>query len=168
MEAFLMGYDLVEISLTLEFLIISVAGIMTVRYTSSFVVTWLGAILQQRYEEEMRTRAFESAREARISYYDQEGTDDILNAIVTEARYAGRVIKYLVRTTQQLALATVYLAVMIFISPLMTVFAILLLGGITVLLRFVIEPAYTVGTRAKPMRIPITTPQPLSHSRWKV
>ena len=147
MEAFLSFYDLAGIPFTLEFLIIGVAGIMTVRYTASFVVTWLGAILQQRYEEAMRTKAFESALAAEVGYYDQHGTDDILNAIITETRYAGKVIKYFVRTIEQLALALVYLAVMIFISPLMTFFAIVLLGGITVFLRFVVEPAYTVGSR---------------------
>jgi len=147
MEAFLSFYDLAGIPFTLEFLIIGVAGIMIVRYTASFVVTWLGAILQQRYEETMRTKAFESALAAEIGYYDQHGTDDILNAIITETRYAGKVIKYFVRTIEQLALGLVYLAVMIFISPLMTVFAIILLGGITVFLRFIVEPAYAVGTR---------------------
>ena len=147
MEAFLAVYDATGVPFTLEYLIVGVAGIMTIRYTSSFVVSWLGAILQQRYEEEMRRQAFERALEARVEYYDQEGTDDILNAIITETRYAGKVIKYFVRTTEQLALATVYLAVMVFISPLMTAFAIVLLGGITLFLRFVIEPAYTVGTR---------------------
>ena len=147
MEAFLEVYATLGIPFTLEFLILGVAGIMIVRYTASFVVTWLGAILRQRYEEEMRTRAFEAALGARIEYYDQEGTDDILNAIITETRYAGKVITYFVKSVEQLALAMVYLAVMVFISPLMTVFAIVLLGGITVFLRYVVEPAYTVGTR---------------------
>jgi len=147
MEVFLLLYDLAGIPFTLEFLIIGVAGIMTIRYTASFVVTWLGAILQQRYEEAMRIRAFESALEAEIGYYDQHGTDEILNAIITETRYAGKVIKYFVRTLEQLALALVYLAVMIFISPLMTMFAIVFLGGITLFLRFIVEPAYAVGTR---------------------
>ena len=56
-------------------------------------------------------------------------------------------IKYFVRTTEKLALATVYLAVMVFISPLMAAFGMVLLGSITYFLRFVIEQAYTVGTR---------------------
>lgn len=54
MEAFLAVYDATDVPFTLEFLILSVAGIMTIRYTSSFVGSWLGAIFQQRYEVEMR------------------------------------------------------------------------------------------------------------------
>ncbi len=147
METFLFIYDFVGIPFTLETLIIGVAGVMTIRYTASFTVAWLRSILQQSYEEAMRTKAFEYALNAEIGYYDEHGTDDILNAIITETRYAGKVLKYLIKSVEKLALALVYLAVMIFISPLMTVFAIMLLGGIMGFLRFVVEPAYTVGSR---------------------
>jgi ABC-type multidrug transport system, ATPase and permease components len=41
----------------------------------------------------------------------------------------------------------VYLAIMLYIGPVMTVYAVVLLGGITYLLRNVIEPGYTVGDR---------------------
>jgi subfamily B ATP-binding cassette protein MsbA len=44
-------------------------------------------------------------------------------------------------------LVSVYLAVMFYIAPAMTVFAFILLGAITFLLRYVIEPGYTVGDR---------------------
>ena len=48
---------------------------------------------------------------------------------------------------ETLFLLLVYLSVMFYISPQMTIFALGLLGGITFLLRNVIEPAYTVGGR---------------------
>ncbi len=147
MEAFLFIYDFAGIPFTLESLIIGVAGVMTIRYTASFVVAWFRAILQQSYEEKMRTKAFESALNVEIEYYDEHGTDDILNAIITETRYAGKVLDYLIKSFEKLSLALVYLGVMIFISPLMTLFAIVLLGGIMAFLRFVVEPAYAVGSR---------------------
>ena len=40
-----------------------------------------------------------------------------------------------------------YTAVMLYTSPPMTLLAVVILGGITILLRFVIEPAVTVGAR---------------------
>ena len=63
---------------------------MTVRYTSSFVVAWLKAVLAKNYEKELRTRAFDGALAAEVGYFDQEGSDDVLNAIITETRIRGK------------------------------------------------------------------------------
>ena len=144
---FLQAYAFFGIPFALEFLIIGVAGAMTIRFTSSFVVAWLGAILRKTYEEMMRTRAFNGALDGKIRYFDKEGSDDILNTIITETRYSGDVIYYTVRSMETLALTLVYLAVMFYIAPEMAFFALVLLGGITYFLRNVVEPAYTVGTR---------------------
>ncbi|AEH36992.1 ABC transporter ATP-binding protein [Halopiger xanaduensis] len=140
-------YQFVGIPFSLEFLIIGIAGVMTIRFTASFVVAWLKAVLRQRYEEWIRTQAFNAALDANVQYFDEEGSDDILNAIITETRYSGDVIKYCVQALETLFLVGIYLAVMFYIAPEMTVLALLLLGVITYVLRNVIEPAYTVGTR---------------------
>ena len=147
MEAFVGAYELLGIPFSLGFLILGVAAIMTVRYTMSFISRWLAVILAKQYEKYLRTRAFDGALDAEVAYYDQEGTDDILNAIITETRYSGRVIQSGVRLMETMFLVGMYVAVMFYIAPSMTVFAMVLLGGITVLLRFVIEPAVTVGSR---------------------
>ncbi|WP_200531409.1 ABC transporter ATP-binding protein [Halorubrum sp. LN27] len=147
LETFLTFYDFVGAPFTLGYLIVGVALVMIVRYTFSFLVAWLRAILAKHYEKYLRTRAFESALDARIGYFDEEGSDDVLNAIITETRYSGRVIRDGVRTMEYVFLVMVYLGVMLYITPTMTLLAIFLLGGITVLLRFVIEPAVTVGSR---------------------
>jgi subfamily B ATP-binding cassette protein MsbA len=121
--------------------------VIIIRYTFSFIVAWLRAILAKHYEKSLRTRAFESTLDAQIGYFDEEGSDDVLNAIITETRYSGRVIRDGVRTMEYVFLVSVYLGVMLYITPTMTGLAIVLLGGITILLRFVIEPAVTVGNR---------------------
>lgn len=144
---FLRAYQFAGIPFQLEFLIIGVGLAMMVRFTSSFLVAWLRSILQMAYEETLRTRAFDSALDARVSYFDEEGSDDILNAIITETRYSGRVIKVGVEALETAFLALVYLSVMFYIAPWMALGALALLGGITYLLREVIEPAYTVGSR---------------------
>jgi len=120
---------------------------MTVRYTLSFLVAWLKAYLATEYEAALRTQAFENALNARVGYYDDEGSDDILNAIITETRFSGTVIKKGVETMERLFLVVMYLSIMLYITPLMTAVAIGLLGTITVVLRVGIEPAVTVGTR---------------------
>jgi len=147
MSAFLSAYEIAGIPFTLGFLIIGIAGVMTVRFTSSFLVAWFRVILQKEYERDLRERTFRRALSARIGYFDERGSDDILNAIITETRYSGRVIKSAVLSLEALALTLVYLSIMFYIAPVMTVFALGLLGGITVFMRYVIEPAYTAGTR---------------------
>ena len=144
---FLDMYQFVGIPFQLEYLILGVGLAMTVRFTSSFLVTWVRAVLQMGYEEMLRTEAFDSALAARVGYFDQEGSDDILNSIITETRYSGRVIRFAVQSIETAFLALVYLSVMFYIAPRMALGALLLLGGITYLLREVIEPAYTVGSR---------------------
>jgi subfamily B ATP-binding cassette protein MsbA len=147
MSAFLTAYEVAGIPFTLGFLIIGIGAIMTIRFTSSFLVAWLRARLQKEYERELRTQTFERALDARIGYFDERGSDDILNAIITETRYSSRVIKRAVLSLETLALTGVYLTIMFYIAPLMSIFALGLLGGITVVMRFVIEPAYTAGSR---------------------
>jgi subfamily B ATP-binding cassette protein MsbA len=147
LEAFISVYQLLGIPFELGYLIVGLAIVMAVRYSSSFVVAWLKAILAKQYEKELRTRAFEGALNAEIGYFDEEGSDDVLNAIITETRYSGRAITEGVRVMETMFLIFVYLGVMFYITPMMTVFALVVLGGITVVLRLVIEPAVTVGTR---------------------
>lgn len=147
MEAFVGTYQYFGIPFSLGYLIIGVAFVMTLRYTMSFFVRWLAVVLSKRYERDLRTQAFQSALDAKVNYYDNEGTDEILNAIITETRYSGKVIKRCVRTLETLFLVTMYVGVMFYITPEMTLLAIVLLGGITAILRFIIEPAVTVGTR---------------------
>jgi hypothetical protein len=50
-------------------------------------------------------RAFGNALNARIEYFDKEGSDDILNAIVTQTNYAGRAIQRVVKLTETLFLS---------------------------------------------------------------
>lgn len=147
LETFLTFYDLIGVPFTLGYLISGVAIVMTVRYTLSFLVAWLRAILATQYEKHLRTRAFENALSAQVGYLDDKGSDGVLNAIITETRYSGQVISDGVQTMEYTFLVVVYFSVMLYITPTMTVLAVVLLGGITVLLRFVIEPAVTVGSR---------------------
>ncbi len=147
MEAFVGTYEFFGIPFALGYLIVGVAAVMTVRYTLSFLVKWLAVMLAKRYEKYLRTQAFDRALDAEVGYYDDAGSDDILNAVITETRYSGKTIQKGVEMAEMLFLVLMYVAVMLYISPMMTTFAIFLLGGITVILRFVIEPAVTIGSK---------------------
>ena len=147
MELFLATYDLFEIPFSLGYLILGVAAVMTVRYTFSFLIRWLASLLGYQYEKHLRTQAFDRALDAEVGYYDDEGSDDILNAIITETRYSRKTLDKGVKFMEALFLVLMYAAVMFYISPGMTLLAIALLGGITIFLRFVLEPAVTIGSK---------------------
>jgi subfamily B ATP-binding cassette protein MsbA len=82
-----------------------------------------------------------------VEYYDEEGSDDILNAIITQTLYAGRVIMLVVKFIEQGLLSAVYLLVALVIAPVLTLVAIVVLGGITFFIRHVIEPGYGLGDK---------------------
>jgi len=147
LDSFLRFYNFLDIPFELGYLILGVAVVMTSRFTLSFIVGWLRAILSKQFEKHLRSKTFRSALDAEIKFFDREGSDDVLNAIITETRYSGQVIVASVRSLETAFLVLTYLAVMVYITPTMTVLAIVLLGGITFLLRVVIEPAVTVGSR---------------------
>ncbi|QZA89113.1 ABC transporter ATP-binding protein/permease [Salinarchaeum sp. IM2453] len=145
MAYFVTAYQTLGIPFTLGYVILGVIVVMTVRYTTSFLVAWFQAALQNYYIRDLQTRAFDNAIEAEVEYFDEEGSDDILNAIITETRYSAKVIRYVVRFFEKLFLVFVYLTVAVVISPWLTLFAVGVLGFLTVFLRRIIEPGYDLG-----------------------
>ncbi len=95
----------------------------------SFTVAWFREALQTYYICDLQMRAFGSALDARIEYFDEEGSDDILSAIVTHTNYAGRGIQRVVKLTETLFLSLAYLLIALLIAPTLTIFALVVLGG---------------------------------------
>ena len=145
MAYFVLVYQTLGIPFTLGYVVVGVAAVMTVRYTTSFVVAWFRAALTNYYIRDLQNRAYGNALDARVEYFDEEGSDDILNAIITETRYGAKVIKYTVKFLEKLFLTLVYLLVALIISPVLTVIAIGILGFLTIFLRRVVEPGYELG-----------------------
>jgi subfamily B ATP-binding cassette protein MsbA len=147
LEIFVSAYELFNVPFTLETVIVGVALVMSARYTGSFLVTWLQTALRVDYVRHLKVEAFSNALETEISYFDQRGSDDILNAIVTQSTLAGDVIRFIVRMAEQGLMGLIYLSVALYLAPRMTIVAAVALGGITYLLREIIEPGYSVGDR---------------------
>ena len=145
--AFVTAYQTLGIPFTLGAVIAGVSLVLTVRWTSTFIVRWLRSVLVVKYTRELQTRAFDNALNARIEYFDREGSDDILNAIVTQAEYAGRVIQYVVNFFEQGLLSLMYLAIALVLAPELTIFAIAFLGGFSMVFRYVLESGYDIGDR---------------------
>ena len=92
MAVFVAVYQTLGIPFTLGFVVVGVAVVLTARYTMSFIVAWFRKSLRTYYTRALQMRAFGNALDARIEYFDKEGSDDILNAIVTQTNFAGRAI----------------------------------------------------------------------------
>ena len=144
---FVMVYEFLGIPFSLGFIILGLAAVMTVRFTSSFIVAWLQIALKTQYIRQLQSDAFENALHTEVAYYDEHGSDDVLNAIVTQAEYAGKVIRDFVNLFEKILLATMYLALAMVLSPSLTVITILILGVLTIFIRHVLEPGYVVGDR---------------------
>lgn len=142
-----MVYETLGVPFTLKFVILGVALVMAVRYTSSFVVSSVRVILQPLYVRELQTEAFENTLNARVGYFDKEGSDDRPNAVVTQAEYAGRVIEYFVDIFQNLLLSLMYLMIAIVLAPTLTIVTVVILGGLTIFIRHALEPGYVAGYR---------------------
>ena len=108
---FVTVYELLGIPFTLGLVVTGVSVVLAVRWTLTFFVRWMREALVIDYTREIQKQAFDNALDARIEYFDREGSDDILNAIVTQAEYAGRTIKYVVQLLEQSFLALMYLLV---------------------------------------------------------
>lgn len=147
MLVFISIYRYLGVPLTLGSAIIGVSAVLGVRWSLTFLVRWLREALVIDYTREIQKRSFENALEARIEYFDREGSDDILNAIVTQAEYAGGVIKRITTFLEQFFLAMMYLTIAIVLAPYLTFIAVIFLAGFTLLFRNVIEPGYDVGDK---------------------
>ena len=145
MEVFVTAYDLIGVPFTLGFVVVGVAVVMTVRYTTSFLVAWFRTALSEYYIRDLQKRTFDNALDARVEYFDEEGSDDMLNAIITETRYGGRVIRYVVQFIEQFFFSLIYLLIALLIAPWLTLFAVVILGGLTIFLRKVVEPGFELG-----------------------
>ncbi|KAB7519444.1 ABC transporter ATP-binding protein [Halosegnis rubeus] len=144
---FVKVYQTLGIPFTLATVVLGVSIVLTIRWTSTFLVRWLREVLAFDYTRELQTQSFNGATDARITYFDQEGSDDILNAIVTQAEYAGRVIRQVTNFFEQFLLSLMYLTIAFVLAPRLTLIAGLFLGGLTLFFRNFLEPGYDIGER---------------------
>ena len=118
--AYVTVYTRLGLPLTLETAVAGVALVITVRYSTSFVVGWLRTKLKNEYVRDLRHRAFEHTLDARTAYFDRNGSDEILNAITTQANYAGGFIKNALRFVETTLVVIVFVSVALFIAPWLT------------------------------------------------
>jgi len=145
--AFATVYGAIGIPFTLGAIVAGLSIVLVVRYSATFLSEWARIALRTNYVGELQSRSFENALHARIAYFDAEGTDDILNAIVTQASKAGSAIEAFVRVFQTGLLILMYLTIALYLAPILTIMTGMIIGLLTYVLRNTVESAYTVGDR---------------------
>lgn len=140
-------YITAGVPFTLEYVVGGVIAVIGVRYGASFLVAWLRVILKSSYERHLKTETFRSVLWAKTSYFDKHGADNILNTIVTQAGQGSRSISRAVKIFEKSLISLVYISIALYIAPFLTIITAIILGLITMIIRYGIEPAYTIGDR---------------------
>jgi subfamily B ATP-binding cassette protein MsbA len=140
-------YELLGVPFSLEYLVIGVALVMMIRYTARFLVAWFRIALRVDYERHIRRGSYEGALDAKIRYFDEQGSDEILNAIITQSTNASRVIQRVAQLLEIGLVSLVYLVVAVYMAPSLTLFAIIILGTATLITRNIFEGGFSVGGR---------------------
>lgn len=140
-------YEFLGVPFTLQYIILGVGSILAVRYTCAFVIDWLTAKLRMDYMRHLRTETFQNALDARIAYFDQKGSDEMLNAIITQTQYAANTIRR-VRLVLELSLISLaYVLIAFALAPLLMLVSIVVLGGFMLGIRRVLESGFSVGSK---------------------
>nr|WP_276278090.1 ABC transporter ATP-binding protein [Halomicroarcula sp. SYNS111] len=138
-------YNFLDIPFSLAYLVVGASLVLCVRFTMSFVVGWFRGAIETYYVQYLQNEAFTHAVGAEVTYFDNEGSDDILNAIVTQAEYAGRVLRHIVRTVELLFLTVMYLSLALYLAPVLTVITAAIFGFLSYLFTSVLGSGYDLG-----------------------
>ena len=144
---FVTAYDLLGVPFTLGTIVVGLTVVLAIQNLAAFLTEWARAYLRITYVRDLQSRSFTTALDARIAYFDTEGSDDILNAIVTQATHAGEGIQAFAIVFQSALLILVYLAVAFALAPVLTTVSLALLGVLTFVLRNSVESGYAIGDR---------------------
>jgi subfamily B ATP-binding cassette protein MsbA len=144
---FVEGFRYIGIPFTLEYVVGGVVVIMGIRFGLTFLLNWKRISLRMSYLRQLREQTFESAIRAEMSYFDEHGSDEILNTVITETEMASEFLKIGIQFLQQALISLVYFSIALYIAPALTLIAGVFLGGLSLLVRNRIESSYSIGGR---------------------
>ncbi|MBX0286458.1 ABC transporter ATP-binding protein [Haloarcula salinisoli] len=141
------AYAVLGVPFELGYIVAGVALVIGVRYLMSFLSGWLTAILRMTYIRSLRTEAFEYSLSARLEYIDQTGSDEILNALITQTTHASEAIHRIVLLVKGLLISAAYLSIALYVAPYLMIGTGLVLGAFMLCVRYLFESGYSVGSR---------------------
>jgi subfamily B ATP-binding cassette protein MsbA len=146
-DLFLSVYEIVGIPLTLETVLVPVGFLLSFRYIGTFVMNWLQALVGSRFIGDLQTEAYERLLMAEVAYFDRKGSDEILNAIITQVKNGAGVIYQITVLAQSLSMLLIYTAFLLYLAPVLTLTATAIIGGIAISIRRTIQSGYSYGDR---------------------
>jgi subfamily B ATP-binding cassette protein MsbA len=144
---FVVAFDALNVPLNIETATVGASLVMISRYSSSFVLAYLREKLSINYKTHLQRETYRRIVNADVGYFDRRGSDDILNTIVTQTRYAEDAIRLLGLLLQDITLAVMYFLIAVYISPVLAVGSALILGVITLTVRTAIGSGYEGGDK---------------------
>ncbi|MFB6282697.1 MAG: ABC transporter ATP-binding protein [Halobacteria archaeon] len=147
MEFFVSLYGAAGISFTLRNLILGLAIVITLRFIASYMVAYFRTKLRADYVRHLRKLAFENTLDSDAAFFDGKGSDEVMNTIITETKYAGKAVLRTVLIFELSLLCLVYLAVAFYLAPIMTSAAVLVFAVFTHLTRGTLAPGKELGER---------------------
>jgi subfamily B ATP-binding cassette protein MsbA len=145
--AFAAVYGALGVPFTLGTVVAGAAVVLGVRFGATILLRVLRVRFVTDYGRAYRRALFARTLGVDVAYLDERGGDDLLNAIVTESGYAASLLASVLAFCERALLTLVYLAVMVYLAPWLTLFALAVLGAITLAVRWVVEPASVSGKR---------------------
>jgi subfamily B ATP-binding cassette protein MsbA len=145
--AFASVYDVLGVPFTLEFIVLGVGLVIATRYAAAFMLQWIRGILKAVYVRHLREESFSRGLNASVAYFDQQGSDEVLNAIITQTQYAGNAITKATRLLELTLVGAAYLAVAVYIAPVLTLLTGVVMGVFMFGVRQALEGGVSVGER---------------------
>lgn len=145
LKLFMTAYDILTVPFTLAYLVAGITVVLLIRYTLSFLVAWGRTYLVNHYLRHIQSEAFTATVGAEIGYFDGEGSDQILNAIVTQAEYAAQAIKFTVDLVEHVVFTVIYATIALVIAPMLTIATGIALALVALLFREGMSTGYSLG-----------------------
>ena len=142
---FIQAYSVIGLPLTLEYLMLGIGIVMGLRFGLSFLTQWLQAIMARTYQRHLRCELFESLMYGPIEYLDTQGSDSLLNNLVTETNRSAGIAMSVLNVVEVSLRGGIYLTIAAILSPILSIIALISLSISTLVVRYVLEPAYAAG-----------------------
>ena len=140
-------YTALGLPFTLEYIVVGVGCILALRYMLGVGIAWLTAILGTGYRRHLRLTSYDRVLSARTAYFDAHGSEELLNAILTQTSYASGIITKIVRGLKTALVSAAYALIALYLAPRLMAITSAALFLAMVGSKYAFESGYGVGDR---------------------
>lgn len=142
---FVTTYDVLGIPFSLGTVILGVLLVMLVRFTVTFFARYLSSVMAEKFRCDLQEKVFSNALETKISFFDQHGTDEIINVVVTQARRVNLLFRRLFTLLENSLMSLIYLALATYIAPFLMLIIIIVFSFIFLVFNYSITSGEEIG-----------------------